>query len=191
MLNSFKKRSFSFGSFIRVSQAAVKSIPKMARIMRTQSLSSKLIEKLMLSVTSVNGCRYCSWFHSAQAVKTGISLEEISQLMEFDLGACTEEEALACAYAQHFAETEGNTEKAVTLRLIKEFGAEKTRDIIAVIQMITFGNLWGNSIDAFLARLRGTPIEKETIFMEFLLFLISLPVFPLILRTMNKSSIQI
>ena len=34
----------------------------------------------MLAVTSVEGCRYCSYFHSKLALKGGISQEEKSKI---------------------------------------------------------------------------------------------------------------
>ena len=44
-------------------------------------ISPAFRERLMLAVTAVDGCRYCSYFHAKQALKSGITPEEISQLL--------------------------------------------------------------------------------------------------------------
>ena len=59
----------------------------------------------MLAVTAVEGCRYCSYFHAKQALKSEVTPEEISRLLSGDVDNCPEEEAMAVIYAQHWAES--------------------------------------------------------------------------------------
>ena len=56
-------------------------------------------ERLMLAVTAVDGCRYCSYFHARQALRSGLNPEEISRLLSGDADNCPEEEAVAVIYA--------------------------------------------------------------------------------------------
>ena len=38
-------------------------------------------ERLMMVVTEVNGCRYCSYFHARAALAAGVSQEELRSLL--------------------------------------------------------------------------------------------------------------
>lgn len=110
-------------------------------------------ERLMLAVTAVNGCRYCSYFHAKQALKSGVSLDDISKLLNGDAGACPEEEAVAVLYAQHWAESNGQPDEEAAKRLQDFYGEEKAAAINLMLRMIRMGNLSGNSWDYLLFRL--------------------------------------
>ncbi len=50
------------------------------RAMR-ELISPAFRERLMLAVTEVNGCRYCSYYHAREALKSGISGAELAALL--------------------------------------------------------------------------------------------------------------
>jgi AhpD family alkylhydroperoxidase len=70
-------------------------------LMRGQTISAAFRERLMLAVSAVNGCRYCSFVHAQQALKAGLSDPEVRALCAGALGGCPEEELPALLYAQH------------------------------------------------------------------------------------------
>jgi len=107
-------------------------------------------EKLMLAVTSVGGCRYCSYFHSKLALKSGISQEEIKKLLSGDFKDCPEEESIAILYAQHWAESNANPDPAAAQKLQDIYGFEKAEAINLMLRMIRLGNLLGNTWDYLL-----------------------------------------
>jgi AhpD family alkylhydroperoxidase len=107
-------------------------------------------ERLMLAVTSVHGCRYCSYFHAKQALKSGITSQEISQLLSGDVANCPEEEAVAVIYAQHWAESDAHPDPEAYRKLLQTYGAKKTEAINLALRMIRLGNLLGNSWDYLL-----------------------------------------
>ena len=104
----------------------------------------------MLAVTSVERCRYCSYFHSKLALKDGISQEEIGKLLSGDVEGCPEEEALAILYAQHWAESNAHPDPEAVQKLQEIYGSEKAKAIHLMLQMIRLGNLLGNSWDYFI-----------------------------------------
>jgi AhpD family alkylhydroperoxidase len=110
-------------------------------------------ERLMLAVTAVHGCRYCSYFHAKQALKSGISPEEISRLLSGDVDNCPEEEAVALLYAQHWAESDAHPDPEAAHKLRQTYGAKKTEAINLTLRMIRLGNLMGNSWDYLLYRI--------------------------------------
>ena len=130
----------------------------------------------MTVVTAVNGCPYCAWFHSRLAVSSGIGREEIANMLRLQFGAdAPDDEIMGLLYAQHHAESEGRPDQEMTRYLFDRYGEEAARDISLVIRVITFGNLLGNTVDAFLSRLRGRGARDGDALFESLLFMIASP----------------
>ena len=159
----------------------------MSQIRQTmRALDHTFVEKIMSVVTAVNGCRFCAWFHARQAVASGLSSEEVQNMMKLQFQADTSKEELpALLYAQHYAETRGNPDPEMTDRLVSAYGEEKASQIRIVIRMITFGNLSGNTFDAFLSRLKGVKAEGSSPIFEFIFFLLGAPALLPLLPKLN------
>ena len=112
-------------------------------------------ERLMLAVTQVNACRYCSEFHVKQALKTGLSSDEVQQLLDGVADQCPPEQLTAILYARHWAEMAGQPDPDVRRTLVETYGAVKAAAIEMVLRMINAGNLSGNTFDSMLYRLSG------------------------------------
>ena len=110
-------------------------------------------ERLMLVVTAVNGCRYCSYAHARQALSEGISEEEIATLAERGFEGSPAEEVPALLYAQHWAETDGAPDSAARAAVEERYGEEALRSIEVILRMIRMGNLMGNTFDYALHRI--------------------------------------
>ncbi len=123
----------------------------------------RFAEKIMLAVTQVNGCRWCNYGHTRAALAAGVRPEELQALMAQEIGQFPEEEAVALAFAQHYAESRDNPDPTAWQRVVDYYGAEKAAAILAYIRMITIGNLYGNTVDALLARLQGRPSPQSTL----------------------------
>jgi AhpD family alkylhydroperoxidase len=116
----------------------------------TQLIPTAFRERLMLAVTSVNGCRYCSYFHTRQALQSGIGSDEINRLLTGDISGCPAEEAIAVLYAQHWAESNTHPDSEAVLRLQQTYGDEKAGAINVLLHMIRLGNMLGNTWDFLL-----------------------------------------
>jgi len=123
---------------------------QLKEVMNSGAISSAFRERLMLAVTAVDGCRYCSYFHARQALKSGVTSREISQLLSGDVNGCPEEEAVAVIYAQHWAESDAHPDPEAVWKLQQIYGAERTEEINLLLRMIRLGNLLGNSWDYLL-----------------------------------------
>jgi AhpD family alkylhydroperoxidase len=121
--------------------------------MRSRTISSEFRERLMLAVTEVNRCRYCSYAHTKMALKSGLTPQEISRILDHNIQGCPEEEIPAILYAQHWAETDGHPESEVRKGLINRYGTPKVESIEVVLRMIRTANLTGNSFDYILFRI--------------------------------------
>ena len=107
----------------------------------------------MLAVTAVNGCRYCSWFHTRQALKNGLAEEEIRNLLAGDVANFPPDEAVALVYAQHWAESDAHPDPEAVERLQQTYGPQKTEAIHLILRMIRLANLLGNSWDYLIYRI--------------------------------------
>lgn len=126
---------------------------KLREITRKKLISPAFRERLMLAVTNVNGCRYCSYFHTKQALKSGLSQEEVSQLLYGNIANIPEDETVAVIYAQHWAESDAHPDPEALKRVQQTYGIGKTEAIHLMLRMIRMGNLLGNSWDYFLYRI--------------------------------------
>ena len=116
-------------------------------------ISPAFRERLMLAVTAVYGCRYCSYFHAKRGLKSGVDGEEATALLAGSLEVCPPEEAVALLYAQHWAEFNANPDPENAERLERAYGAEKAKAINLILRMVRVGNLAGNLWDYFLYKL--------------------------------------
>jgi AhpD family alkylhydroperoxidase len=150
----FNKRTYgSAKEFIADLYFPIKNRKQLREVRNKGLLSTAFQERLMLAVTSVEGCRYCSYFHSKLALKGGISKEEIGELLSGEVEGCPEEEVLAVLYAQHWAESNACPDREAVDRLKGTYGPEKVEAIHLMLRMIRLGNLVGNTWDYLLYRI--------------------------------------
>ena len=150
----FKKRTYdNLKDFFSDLWFPIKNRGRLREITKKKVISPAFRERLMLAVSMVNGCRYCSYFHSKQALKSGVSQEEINQLISGDVANCPEDEAIGIIYAQHWAESDTRPDPETVQRVQQAYGVEKTEAIHLMLRMIRMGNLLGNSWDYFLYRI--------------------------------------
>ena len=142
----------------------VASGPVLVRALFRPKVPFALREKLYLAVTSINDCRYCQWGHTYWALAHGVPLEEINQILghqDKSLAAGNPTEATAILFAQHYAEQLDQIDPEALVNLRKYFSDAQVKEILAHVRFITFTNLSGNTVDAFLGRLRrnGEPVS--------------------------------
>ncbi|MHA1647963.1 MAG: carboxymuconolactone decarboxylase family protein [Promethearchaeota archaeon] len=140
--------------------------------MKSKRISHEFSERIMLAVTTVNGCRYCEWGHTKMAIESGCTDKEIKNILNLDFQGLKKDEIIALAFAQHFAESKENSSKKALNKLVNEYGIQKAEDIINYCIMITVGNLLGNTVDAFDSRMNGIQVNYGSFFFEFLVYLI-------------------
>jgi AhpD family alkylhydroperoxidase len=121
-------------------------------LMRGEVIPQSLRERLMLVVTAVNRCRYCSYAHAREALSTGISQAEIEALASGMFEDSPPEEVPALLYAQHWAEMNGEPEAPVREQVVERYGERVVEMMELALRMIRAGNLSGNTFDYLLHR---------------------------------------
>jgi AhpD family alkylhydroperoxidase len=177
MPKTFAKRTFTMGLLVRSFAGLVLYMPVRWITLVKPATSRALREKVILGVTSVNDCRWCTWLHTGIALKHGVDLHELQSLLgSGTFGAVDEREATAVLFAQHFAETLRRPTPAAQRALAGEFTRWQRLEIMAWIHFIYFCNLAGNSADAWLARFRGLRVADGHPLPEALAGLVAAPV---------------
>ncbi len=150
-MKRFPKRTYqSLGQFLGDLAFLFGNRRAVRRVMRGDGLDPKFRERIMLAVTEVNECRYCSRAHTRMALDAGVSREDIEAILSGSLDGVPEEERTAVLYAQHWAETEGRPEAAAVERLESTYGKELAEQMHIALRVIRTGNFTGNTLDCFL-----------------------------------------
>lgn len=154
-MHTFTRRTYgSPGEFLGDVRTLLSRREVLKTAMRGELISPAFRERLMMVVTQVNNCRYCRYYHSREALRTGVSNGELQDLLDGDLPQESPEEELpALAYAQHWAEQNGAPDPQAQGKIETIYGQERARAIEVVLRMIRIGNLSGNTWDYLLYRL--------------------------------------
>lgn len=156
----FRKRTFSLPLYVRSATAVMNASPVLVRALIRPRIPRALREQVMLAVTEVNDCRYCHWGHTALALRNGVDLAALRRTLgSGSLSADSKPDEIAILYAQHVASEHGDADAGAERALAAAWTPAEQAEIKAYITAITFGNLVGNSADAWLARLRRIPVE--------------------------------
>lgn len=177
----FMKRLYCPKDFLRFLVDMFSSMGDMRRGSKQELVSEEFSERIMLAVTEVNGCRYCSYFHTQVAIKAGLEAGEVREMLSGDFSQASEEELPALMFAQHYAEAGGEPDPQTWQRLIETYGEGKARTIRGNIRAIMMGNAWGNAFDSLRMRLKGQPSADLNLLQELVVILGPVIMLPLVL----------
>lgn len=145
---SFRKKTFSPRSLVSGIVRFATNFPRLVRAKRADRVSDRFAEKIMLAVTAVNECQYCTRYHTDLAQETGVDRETITSILENDVESAVDADELpALLFAQRYAETNENPGRDAVTALQRTYGEATAADIHAFVRAIYFGNLLGNTYD--------------------------------------------
>ena len=162
----FMKRLYGPRAFYRLLTDMLINIRDMREAGKAGRVTREFSERIMMAVTEVNGCRYCSYFHAQMALKAGMDKSEIEHTLAGNFNDAPREELTALYFAQHYAESGGKPQSEAIQHMRDTYGDEMTRDILAYIRAIMIGNAWGNMFDALRLRIKGKPSTETTLWGE-------------------------
>jgi AhpD family alkylhydroperoxidase len=184
----FPKKTFTMKSFRVEIRRFYRHRHKMIETFRSGRLSRPFIERIMMAITAVNRCVYCSYVHTRLALEQSCTEAEIHNIMNFNFEGMCEDEVVALTFAQHYAESNRHPSREAMRRLIDYYGPTKSRDIYHIICAIYFGNLLGNTIDGFESRLHGYPPKNGDLRIELLVYLLGGLLFSRIVRHLARKA---
>jgi AhpD family alkylhydroperoxidase len=133
-------------------RALIRERSQIKALMRGGLVDKAFQERLMLTVTEVNGCRYCAYAHARMALAAGVTQADVDALAGGNLDGSPPEQVPALLYAQHWAETDGRPDPRARERVLETYGQEKTEAMELSMRMIRVGNLAGNTWDYLMYR---------------------------------------
>ncbi len=148
-------KRYTAGEYYEALVKQTRSVGQLMKNRKHQRINQAFVERIMLAVTEVNGCAICAYGHTQMALKQGFTQAEISAFLSGDSTYVTAEEATAIIFAQHYADTKGHVDPLAYAEVVQTYGEEKTRIILAAIQMMMIGNIAGLPISAFIRRWKG------------------------------------
>jgi AhpD family alkylhydroperoxidase len=152
-MKPFERRIYhSLGELLTDLRNIISRRKDVRALMQGKIISPAFRERLMLVVTGVNGCRYCSYVHAREALAKGISQVEIEALGKGLFEGSPPEEAPALLYAQHWAETDGVPDGQARSFVVGRYGGQVVEMVELVLRIIRVGNLSGNTADFLLNR---------------------------------------
>ncbi|MFN2146525.1 MAG: carboxymuconolactone decarboxylase family protein [Anaerolineales bacterium] len=153
-MKKFNKRLYpNLKEFFHDLGYVLKRGSKMKTLMGGEVIDNSFRERLMMAVTEVNGCRYCAYYHSLQALSAGIGSDELAQISEMSFESSPEEQRSALLYAQHWAESNAHPDPDAWECMQDSYSSEELEMIELSLHVIRMGNLMGNLADYLLFRL--------------------------------------
>jgi AhpD family alkylhydroperoxidase len=153
-MKTFERRIYhSLGELLADIRHILSRRKAVRALMRGDVIAPAFRERLMLVVTGVNRCRYCSYVHARAALSKGISPEEIEALSDGMFAGSLPGELPALLYAQHWAETGGQPDGQARGHLLEFYGEQDVEMIELALRIIRTGNLSGNTLDYLLQRI--------------------------------------
>lgn len=160
-IKKLKAKLFTVPDFYKHLKVLVANFPELLKSRKTGNISEAFRSKIMLAVSQVNGCRYCSYLHTKNAIDAGATDDEINSMINGELGDVGNDEAVALMFAQHYADTDGSPDKDTYEKVVDHYGVQKATDILATIRVIMVGNIHGISLDALQSRVRGRTMKDS------------------------------
>ncbi len=122
---------------------------KIKNIRKENKLSKSFAKKIMLAVTGVNKCVYCTYKHATEALKRNINKDEIEKILKGEFENISKDESTALLYAQHWTENNGDPEPDARNEMINFYGKEKTDYIEFYMHIVNMANLISNTVEAY------------------------------------------
>jgi len=166
MVQIFNKRIYGVKEFNQFFSDAMTSFSIIRKARKKNLVSKEFQKRIMLVVTEVNGCQLCSYWHTREALKSGMPEEEIKNMLSGNIENVPKEEGVALFFAQHYAESAAHPDAKAWQRVMDTYGKEKAETILAFIKVIMMGNVYGIAVSALLNRLKGKPMKKSNFLHE-------------------------
>ena len=164
MTKKFNKRLYpDLKEFFSDLGFVLRRVDKMKTLMRGEVIDAKFRERLMIAVTEVNGCRYCAYYHTRQALAAGIGSEELAEIARSSFESSPETQRAALLYAQHWAESDAHPDPDAWDCMQDSYSPEELEIIELSLRTIRIGNLIGNMADYLLFKLSFGRADIESV----------------------------
>lgn len=176
-----EKRKFGLFEQLPIIVRAARSFLYLRLFKKKNGMNFKFKERIMLAVTEVNGCQMCSFVHTKLALKAGLSLDDIQELLSGELVGVPKEESLGVLFAKDYAYNKEKIDQAFYQKLVETYQVRKARAILGVVEMITMTNGMGLALGYLKRTLTFKHVKGSNVLNEILVPLSTMVLFPLLL----------
>ena len=159
----------------------IRTIPFMIRATKSKQMDQQFIERIMLAVTEVNGCDICSYAHTKMALESGMSNEEIQNMLDGVVSDVPKQQLLAVMFAQHYAESRSDFSEQAWQNIISQYGEALALGILGSIRVIMMGNVLGIPWNSFFMRFKNKPDQRSSIAYEIKIMILGSLMIPIVL----------
>ena len=93
-MNNIQTRVHTLDTFWRGYTEMIRPSPEQRESMRSKRLDKSFVEQIELIISRVNGCRTCTYVHSANSLQEGLSDKELEELLALADERCVERKSL-------------------------------------------------------------------------------------------------
>ena len=144
----------------------IRTVSYMSKARKHNQMDHQFIERIMLAVTEVNGCDICSYAHTKMALESGMSNEEIQNMLAGEIIDVPKQQVQAIMFAQHYAESRGKPSTKSWDQIVDNYGEALALGILGSIRVIMMGNVLGIPWNSFFKRFKGKPDQRSSIVYE-------------------------
>lgn len=186
----FRKRTITTREMVGNAVSLVPSIGAIYRVWLKHEIDPGFREQLMLAVSELNHCRYCTWAHHEWAQMVGVSDEELAHVEQMNPTGFDRRKWLAISYVRALVSANfGRVDHALVREMNAKYTPMEIKEIEIVARIMDIGNRGANTWDALLSRMRGGPVAETHILDELVMsgaFLATAPVVLIFLAQTSK-----
>jgi AhpD family alkylhydroperoxidase len=185
----YKKRTMTAKELVLGAASLVPDAGTVYRVWVKHEIDAGFREELMLAVSKLNDCRYCSWGHHEWAHIVGIPEEELAHIEQMDPSNFDRKKWLAISFVRELVTARfGRVSKVLMSEMKANYSAREIKEIILVAKVMDIGNRGANTWDAMLSRLQGKPAAESRVVDEAVLSAVFLTAAPLVLLYLSRAS---
>lgn len=181
MKNNSRRELYALGEVYKITYQAFLTVRKLTFASKNKLLDKPFVERIMLAVTEVNDCPACSFGHSKIALESGMSNEEIENILSGVHSEVPLDQLPAIMFAQHYAEYRGKPTKLAWDQVVEVYGQQRAEGILAAIRMIMLGNTYGIPWGSLIGRFKGVPDVRSNLLYEVAMVVASFTFIPIAL----------
>ena len=190
----FRKRTITTRQLLGDVISLTPSVGTIYRVWLKHEIDPGFREELMLTVSELNHCRYCTWAHHEWAQMVGVSDEELAQVEQLDPKGFDRRKWLAISYVRAMVSANfGRIDDVLVGEMKTNYSAQEIKEIDIVARIMDIANRSANTWDALLSRLRGGPIAESHVVDELVMsgaFLITAPIVVFFLSRTSKQPLM-
>ena len=185
----FKKRTITAAELAGRMGSLVPELGMMYRVWLKQEVDPGFREELMLAVSRLNGCRFCSWGHHEWAQISGVPDEELARLEQLDPSGFDRRKWIAISYVRALVKEDFKRVQPELRRAMQhKYSPEEIRQIELIAKVMDVGNRGSNTFDAMLSRLKGVPATDSRIIDEVILSGVFLTIAPMVVFHLSRAA---